>query len=120
MTVMLRQIGRFYSHTLVVIYVVGLITHSMGMFRSWGSSVSKVSDYRLDGFSSIPGRGKRFFFSSLYVQTSSEAHPASYPVGTGGPFPGVKRGRGVTLTPSSVEVQNEELHFLTPIATAWQ
>jgi hypothetical protein len=33
------------------------------------------------------------------VQTSSEVHPASsYTMGTGGPFPGVKRGRGVTLT----------------------
>jgi hypothetical protein len=32
------------------------------------------------------------------VQTTSEAHPASYPMGTEGPFPGVKRGRSVTLT----------------------
>jgi hypothetical protein len=36
--------------------------------------------------------------SLLCVQTSSEAHPTFYPMGTGGPFPGVKRGRGVTLT----------------------
>jgi hypothetical protein len=38
------------------------------------------------------------FWSSLCVQTGSGAHPASYPVGTGGPFLGVKCGRGVTLT----------------------
>jgi hypothetical protein len=38
------------------------------------------------------------FSSSLCVQTSSEAHPASYPMGTGSPFQGVKRGQGVTLT----------------------
>jgi hypothetical protein len=38
------------------------------------------------------------FSSSLCVQTSPEAHPASYPVGTGALFLGVKRGRGVTLT----------------------
>jgi hypothetical protein len=38
------------------------------------------------------------FSSILCVQTSSEAHPASYPMGIGGPFSGVKRGRGVTLT----------------------
>jgi hypothetical protein len=38
------------------------------------------------------------FSFSLYVQTSSEAHPASYPVGTGEPFQGVKHSRGVTLT----------------------
>jgi hypothetical protein len=32
------------------------------------------------------------FFSSLYVQTSSEAHPASYPMDTRDPFPGVNHG----------------------------
>jgi hypothetical protein len=31
-------------------------------------------------------------------ETSFVAHPVSYPVGTLGPFPGVKRGRAVTLT----------------------
>jgi hypothetical protein len=38
------------------------------------------------------------FSSSLCLQTSSGAHPASCTVGTGGPFPGVKLGRGVMLT----------------------
>jgi hypothetical protein len=38
------------------------------------------------------------FSSSLCVQISSEAYPASCTMGTGSPFPGVKRGRGVTLT----------------------
>jgi hypothetical protein len=38
------------------------------------------------------------FSSSVCIQISSEAHPSSYPMGTGGPIPGVKRGRGVTLT----------------------
>jgi hypothetical protein len=32
---------------------------------------------------------------------ASEAHPDSYPRGTGGPSPRVKRGRGATLTPHS-------------------
>jgi hypothetical protein len=59
--------------TLRVLYTVN---------RSGGSSVSIVSDYRLDDRGSIPGRGKGFS-SSLFVQTSSEAHPASYPMGTG-------------------------------------
>jgi hypothetical protein len=36
--------------------------------------------------------------SSPCVQTGSEAHPASYPMGTGALSLGVKRGRGVTLT----------------------
>jgi hypothetical protein len=36
--------------------------------------------------------------SSLCVQTSSEAYPASCTMSTGGPFPGVKRGQGLMLT----------------------
>jgi hypothetical protein len=35
--------------------------------------------------------GAKDFSSSLCVQTSSEAHPASYPMGTGSLSPGVKR-----------------------------
>jgi hypothetical protein len=66
-------------------------------YSSWGSSVSIVSDYKLDERGSIPGRGK-LFISSLCVQTSSQAHPASCPMGTGGHFTGVNHGRGVTLT----------------------
>jgi hypothetical protein len=31
--------------------------------------------------------GAEDFYSSPCVQTGSEAHPASYPMGTGGPFP---------------------------------
>jgi hypothetical protein len=65
--------------------------------RSWGSSVSMMSDYRLDDRVSSPGREKNFS-SSLCVQTSSEDHPVSYPMGTGILPPGVKCGRGVTLT----------------------
>jgi hypothetical protein len=34
--------------------------------------------------------GKEDFSSSLCIQTSPEAHPASCPVGTAGPFPGGK------------------------------
>jgi hypothetical protein len=55
-------------------------------------SVSTVSDYRLDDqaiqFQS-PAEA-RDFSSSLCVQTSSEAHLATCPMGTGGPFPGSK------------------------------
>jgi hypothetical protein len=64
---------------------------------SWGSSVSTclATDWTT-GIRS-PAEAKDFS-SSLCVQTSSEAYPASYPMGTGGPFPGIKRGVGVTLT----------------------
>jgi hypothetical protein len=77
--------------------------------RSRGSSGSIVSDYGLDNRGSIPDRGRRFF-SSPYVQTGSGAHPASYPMGTGGPFPGGKArpGRDTDHSPpSSAEVKNE-------------
>jgi hypothetical protein len=40
----------------------------------------------------------RDFSSSFYVQTGSEAHPASCTVGSGVLSPGVKRDRGMTLT----------------------
>jgi hypothetical protein len=79
--------------------------------KNWsrGSSVSIVSGYGLDdraiGVQSPAGAigvqspaGAKDFCSNLCVQTGSEAHPASCTMGTGGPFPGAKRGRGVTLT----------------------
>jgi hypothetical protein len=66
------------------------LTHRCELYYTayWGSSVSIVSDYTLDDRVSIPGRGKDFP-SSLCAQTSSEAHPASYIMGTVGSFPGL-------------------------------
>jgi hypothetical protein len=64
------------------------------------SSGSIVSDYRLD-YRAIGVRspaGVKDFSSNLRVQTGSEAHATSCTMGIGGPFPGVKRGRDVTLT----------------------
>jgi hypothetical protein len=55
---------------------------------SRGSSVSIVSDYRLDDWATAvrsPAEAKAFC-SSLCVHTGSEAHPASYPTRTDGPF----------------------------------
>jgi hypothetical protein len=63
---------------------------------SW-VGVSNMSDYRLGDRGSIPDRGKNFL-SSVSIQTSSEAHPASCPMGTVGSFLGVKRSRVVRLT----------------------
>jgi hypothetical protein len=54
--------------------------------------------------------GAEDFSSSLYAQTGSGAHPASYKMGTGGPFPGGKArpGRDADHSPpSSAEVVNE-------------
>jgi hypothetical protein len=64
------------------------------------SSGSIVSDYGPDDQGSIPDRG----------QTGSGAQPASYPMGTGGPFSGGKArpGRDANHSPpSSVEVKYE-------------
>jgi hypothetical protein len=64
--------------------------------RSRVSSGSIVCDYGLDdraiGVRSLAGA--RDFSSNLCVQTGSGAHPASCPMGTGGPFPGGKSAAG--------------------------
>jgi hypothetical protein len=55
-----------------------------------------VRDYGLDD-RAIEVRsptGAEDFSSSPCVQTGSGAHPASYPMGTGGPFPGGKARPG--------------------------
>jgi hypothetical protein len=80
--------------------------------REPGSSGSIVSDYGLDD-RAIGVRspvGEKDFSSSLCVQTGSGAHPASYTMGTGDPFPGGKArpGRDADHSPlCSVEVENE-------------
>jgi hypothetical protein len=47
--------------------------------------------------------GAEDFSSSLCVQIGSGAHPTSYPMGTGGPFPGGKArpGRDADRSPQS-------------------
>jgi hypothetical protein len=58
------------------------------------------------------------------VRTSSETHPASYGMSTGGHFPGDKEGPGsdaYQLPPSSAEIKNEQkLHLLSTLAPAWR
>jgi hypothetical protein len=68
---------------------------------------------------SIPGRGK-VFSSSLCVQTSSEAHPASYAMGTGGPFPrgkGRPEGYADHSPPPSAEVMSRSYTSSPPCAS---
>jgi hypothetical protein len=80
--------------------------------RSRVGSGSIVSDYGLDD-RAIGVRflaGAKDFSCSLSVQTGSGAHPASCPMGTGGPFPGGKARpwRDTDHSPpSSAEVENE-------------
>jgi hypothetical protein len=82
-----------------------------------------VSDYGLDDRGSIPDRG-RGFPSSPCIETGSEAHPVSYPMGTGGPFPGGKArpGRDADHSPpSSAEVKYEyEVYLLSPHVPPWR
>ena len=64
------------------------------------SSVGIATGYGLDGPGIESRWGARF---SAPVQTGTGAHPASCTMGTGS-FPGVKSGRGVTLTPYPLPV----------------
>jgi hypothetical protein len=59
-----------------------------------GSLVSIVSGYALDhrAIGVRSPAGAKNFSCNLCVQTGSGTHPASCPMGTGGPFVGVKRG----------------------------
>jgi len=64
-------------------------------FYGPGSSVGIATGYELNG----PGIESRWGRElSAPVQTGPGAHPTSCTMGTGS-FPGVKNGRGVTLTP---------------------
>jgi hypothetical protein len=80
-----------------------------------------VSDYGLDDrvIEVRSPTGAEDFSSSPCVQTGSEAHAASYPMGTEGTFPGGKArpGRDADHSPpSSVEVKYEqELYILSPM-----
>jgi hypothetical protein len=65
-----------------------------------GSVVGIATGYGLDGPVIESRWGARF---SALIQTDPGAQPASCTMGSGS-FPGVKSGRGVTLTPHPVIV----------------
>jgi hypothetical protein len=64
-------------------YIESIYKNGIG---SPGSSVDIEIGYGLDGADSIPGRVRYFFLHSFHSRT----HRASYPMGTGGDFPGDK------------------------------
>jgi hypothetical protein len=72
------------------------LTLYIWQFGRWGSSVSRVSDYGLDdqAIEVQSPAGAKDSSSSLYVQTSCGFHPDSFPIVTGGPFPGGKMRPG--------------------------
>jgi len=84
------------NYLVIVVHNLSSI-HSGYIINSGGqvSSVIIVSGYGL-GDREIEVRPPAE--ANLCVQTSSGAHSACCPMGTGGPFPGVKRVRDVTLT----------------------
>jgi hypothetical protein len=93
--------------------------------RSQVSAGSIVSDYGLDdrAIGVRSPAGAKDFSSILSVQTGSGAHPASCPMGTGGPFPGGKArlGRDADHSPpSSAQVVNEWELYLSPQAPPWR
>jgi hypothetical protein len=71
---------------------VALIAKGTESGGSRGSSVSTVSGCGLDdrAIEVRTAAGAKDFSSSPCVQIGSGAHPASYTMGTGGPFPGGK------------------------------
>jgi hypothetical protein len=91
--------------------VFAFLTSLWSCSESWSSSVSIVSDYRLDDRVRSQAE-QRILSCGLFVQTSSEVHAASYPMGT-------ERqelpGRDTDHSPlSNSEVKNEELYSLSP------
>jgi hypothetical protein len=105
-----------FTHTHAHLFPPAMITcylhYKFHVLMSCGSSGSIVSDYGLDD-RAIEVRslmGAEDFSSSPCVQTGSGAHPASYPMGTGGPFPRGKaqpRCDADHSPPSSAEVKYE-------------
>jgi hypothetical protein len=91
---------------------MALVSYNYSTQSSRVSSGSIVSDYGLDdrAIGVRSPAGAKDFSSILCVQTGSWAHPASFPMGTGDPFPGGKArpGRDADHSPpSSAEVVNE-------------
>ena len=79
------------------------------------SSVDIATGYELDGPGDGIPVGARF---SAPVQTGPGAHPTSCTMGTGS-FPGVKSGRGVTLTPHPLLVPWSWKSRAIPLLPLW-
>ena len=79
------------------------------------SVVGIATGYRLDGPGMESPWGARF---SAPVQTGPGAHPASCTMGTG-TFPGIKSGRGMTLTPHPLLVPWSWKGRAIPLLPLW-
>jgi hypothetical protein len=77
------QAGRRISYGNVIVIVATLESYLYIYFvYTLFKELGYFAQYRLDDRGSIPGRANDFF-SSLCFRTSSEAHPACCPMGTG-------------------------------------
>jgi hypothetical protein len=67
--------------------------------------------------SEFESRWGQEFLLLRFVQTGSGVHPTSYPMGTGGSFPGVKRpGREADHSPpTNVDVKKTWIYTSTPL-----
>jgi hypothetical protein len=88
---------------------------SLSSNNLWLPTEIHATCYRLDG----PGIESRWevWFSAPF-QTSPGAHPASCKMDTGS-FPGVKTGRGVTLTPHPLLVPRSRKGRAIPLHPLW-
>jgi hypothetical protein len=101
----------------------GVLIFNFGNYPDIGAAVAQAVQCLTMGWT-IGVRsltGAEDFSSSPCIQTGSGAHPASWPMDTGGPFPGGKArpGRDADHSPpSSAEVKNKlELYLLPPNAS---
>jgi hypothetical protein len=95
---------------------------SIDFTLSQDSLIAIGMSYGQDGWGLIPSRGKRF--SLLHsIQTSSGAHPASYPVGTRGSFSSRKVAGAWSWPLTSIQCRGQEWwsytstpwHFTSPL-----
>jgi hypothetical protein len=98
--------------------MLSTLTHKFKQgFGSQDSVVGIATGYGLDdqGVGVRVPTGTRISLLHV-VQTGSGVHPTSYPMGTGNPFPGVKRpGREADYSPpASSEVKKMWIYTSTP------
>ena len=98
-----------------LLYNSMLLTICYMFLRGPRTSVGIATGYGLDGPGIVSRWGARF---SVPVQTGPGAHPASCTMGTGY-FPGVKCGRGVTLTPHPLLVPWSLKGSAIPLLPLW-
>jgi hypothetical protein len=91
--------------------------HLSNMWAGIAQSVSQLATGWMTKVSEFESWWDQEFLLLLVIQTGSGVHPTSYPMGTGGSFPGVKRpGREADhWPPASAEVKKSWVYQSTPL-----